>query len=95
MDAVCRDWRTAPIAPKEKALFGYLERLTLEPASLRQEDADAVLAAGWGEDEVFDAVTTCALFGFFNRWIDGNGVPDTPPGFYTARIAQMGDFRYA
>lgn len=95
MDAVCRDWRTAPVSDKEKALFGYVERLTREPASARQEHVDALLAAGWGEDEIFDAVTVCALFGFFNRWIDGNGVPDTPPGFYPARLQQVGDFRYA
>ena len=94
MDAVCRDFRSAPISEKEKALFAYLERLTLDPGSMRQEHADALKAAGWADADVFDAVSVVALFSFFNRWIDGCGVPDVPAGWYDARVKAMGDFRY-
>jgi uncharacterized peroxidase-related enzyme len=95
VDAVCRDPATAPISDKEKALFAYVERLNAAPASVTQGHADALKAVGWADDEIYDAVTVCALFNFFNRWIDGTGVPDTPPGFYDARLAQHGDRGYA
>lgn len=30
--------------------------------------------AGWTDDELYFAVTVCALFNFYNRWIDAAGV---------------------
>jgi alkylhydroperoxidase family enzyme len=95
VDAVCTDHRTAPISEKERRLFDYLERLTMAPSTLRQEDADVVKAAGWSDAAVYDAVTVCALFSFFNRWIDGTGVADVPKGFYEERLERFGDFGYA
>lgn len=95
MDAVCRDWRTAPIPEKEKALFGYLAKVTATPGSLAQADVDAVKAHGWGDDAIFDAVTVCSLFNYFNRWVDGTGVPDVPRGFYEERLEKFGDRGYA
>ncbi len=95
MDAVCHDYRTAPIPPKEKALFAFLARLNDAPATLEQADADALVAHGWTDAEVFDAVSVCSLFNFFNRWIDGTGVPDVPKGFYEARLEKGGDMGYA
>jgi len=31
-------------------------------------------AAGWTDEELFFAITVCALFNFYNRWIDATGV---------------------
>ena len=31
-------------------------------------------AAGWTDEELFFAITVCALFNFYNRWIDASGV---------------------
>ena len=95
MDAVCHDLETAPITEKEKALFRYVKRLTLEPASCRKEHVEALSAVGWTDAEIYDAVTVTSLFGFFNRWIDGTGVIDTPKGLYEGRLEQFGDRGYA
>jgi alkylhydroperoxidase family enzyme len=95
VDAVCRDPATAPIPAREKALFAYLGKLVDTPGSMTQADADALAAAGWSDAEAFDAVTVCSLFSFFNRWIDGTGVPDVPKGFYEARLERHGDMGYA
>ena len=65
------------------------------PGSLTLADADAVTKAGWTDAEVYDAVTVCALFNFFNRWIDGTGVEDVPKGFYEGRLEKLGDRGYA
>jgi hypothetical protein len=29
---------------------------------------------GWADDELYFAITVCALFNFYNRWIDASGV---------------------
>jgi hypothetical protein len=30
--------------------------------------------AGWTDEQVWYAITVCALFNFYNRWIDATGV---------------------
>ena len=65
------------------------------PARVRQADVDAARAAGWSDHALFDAATVCAIFNFFNRWIDATGVPDVPDRFYERRLAMHGDTGYA
>lgn len=92
---MCRDLASAPLPEAEKGLLRYAEKLTLAPSTVTQLDVDALKALGWADEAIFDAVTVTAMFAFFNRWIDGNGVADTPPGFYDQRLKTMGDFKYA
>ena len=95
MDAVCRDAEAAPIPAKEKALFRLLARVNREPWTVRQEHVDAAQAAGWSDQALYDAITVCSMFNFFNRWIDATGVPDAPEGVYEARLEAHGDLGYA
>lgn len=95
VDAVCADHETAPIPAKEKALFRYLAKVNDTPANVTQADVDAAKAAGWSDQALFDAATVCAMFNFFNRWIDATGVPPPTPGAYEKRLAQTGDMGYA
>ena len=37
-------------------------------------DLDAARAGGWTDDALYFAITVCALFNFYNRWIDASGV---------------------
>ncbi|HSR51502.1 MAG TPA: peroxidase [Acidobacteriota bacterium] len=65
---------------------------------LGQEDVDRVLEAGWSSEALYDAITVCALFNFFNKWIDATGVEDMPAEAYKAsgeRMAQSGYVREA
>jgi hypothetical protein len=55
----------------------------------------AVLAAGWSEEAVYDAVTVCALFNFYNTWIDGTGVADMPAAAYEASGQRLATRGYA
>jgi alkylhydroperoxidase family enzyme len=95
VDAICADFETAPISPKEKALFRYLAKVNDTPAKVSQADVDAVKAAGWSEQAIYDAATVCSLFNFFNRWIDATGVIPPVPGAYEKRLAQTGDMGYS
>ena len=95
MDAVCSDFATAPLSAREKALFAYLAKVNDAPGSLTEADARAALDAGWSDADLYDAVTVCALFNYFNRWIDGTGVEDAPRGLYEQRLEKFGDRGYA
>jgi alkylhydroperoxidase family enzyme len=70
---VQRDWRTAPVTPKLRATLGFLEKLTLHPADVAREDADAVRAAGVSDDALVDAIHVCALFSMIVRLADSLG----------------------
>lgn len=30
--------------------------------------------AGWNDEQIWYAITVCALFNFYNRWVDASGV---------------------
>lgn len=64
----------ADIDAKLLPLLAYVKKLTEAPSKVTAKDAEAVYAAGWDEQALFDAVTVCALFNFMNRIIEGTGV---------------------
>jgi hypothetical protein len=37
-------------------------------------DLDVVRHSGWTDEAIYFAITVCALFNFYNRWIDATGV---------------------
>ena len=65
---------TAALDARMKPVLQFVRKLTNAPAQVTRSDADAVFAAGWGEDALHDAAAICALFNFYNRLVDGHGV---------------------
>ena len=94
VDAVLNDYRTAPIDDREKALWAFIEQMNWESSRLRQEDIDTVKAAGWSDEALYDAITVCALFNFYNKWIDATGVSDMPAAAYAASGERLATFGY-
>lgn len=93
MDAVLEDHRTAPISEAERALFTFLEKVNRASPEVSEEDVEAVRAAGWSDEAIYDAVTVCALFNFYNVWVDATGVRDMPAAAYEMsghRLATQG-----
>lgn len=93
MGAVLEDYRTSPLSEAEKVLFGFLEKVNGTSPEIRREDVDEVKRAGWSEEAIYDAVTVCALFNFYNRWIDATGVQDMSSSAYDfsgQRLAEHG-----
>jgi len=91
--AVLQDYRTAPISDREKALFAFIEKVNRESSRLQKEDVEEVRAAGWSEEALYDAITVCALFNFYNKWIDATGVSDMTAAAYDVsgeRLATCG-----
>lgn len=91
--AVLDDYRTSPLSAAEKALFAFVEKVNGASRQIRREDVDAVKQAGWSEEAIYDAVTVCALFNFYNRWVDATGVHDMPAAAYALsgeRLAEHG-----
>jgi hypothetical protein len=90
---VLNDFATAPISDKEKALFEFLEKMNAQSNRIRQSDLTALKDVGWSEEAIYDAITVCALFRFYNAWIDATGVHDMPAAAYEMtgkRLATQG-----
>lgn len=94
VDAVLQDYRTAPIGDREKALFAFVEKMNRDSSRLRKEDLEELKAAGWSEEALYDAITVCALFNFYNKWIDAAGVGDMTPAAYAVSGERLAAFGY-
>ena len=94
VDAVLQDYRTAPISDQDKALFAFIDKVNGDSSRLRQDDIDEAKAAGWSEEALYDAITVCALFNFYNKWIDATGVRDMPAAVYAASGERLANFGY-
>jgi len=92
--AVLQDYRTAPISDREKALFAFIEKVNRASSRIRKDDVEEVKAAGWSEEALYDAISVCALFNFYNTWIDATGVGDMPAAAYAASGERLATFGY-
>jgi alkylhydroperoxidase family enzyme len=71
---VIRDLETSGLSEKEKALFRFVDRVNSCSQSITAADMGPLRAAGWDDDAIYYAITVCALFNFYNRWVDASGV---------------------
>lgn len=76
------DWRNAPIDESEKALFDLIEKVNRDSTAIDESDIETARAAGWSDQALYDAITVCALFNFYNVWVDATGVRDMTPEAY-------------
>ncbi len=85
VEAVERDWRRAELAPLERALCVYAEKLTREPWAMSRADLDALRAHGLDDVALHEAVQVIAYFNYINRVADAlhidlePGMPPYPP----------------
>jgi len=71
----------------------FLEKVNQDSTQVEQSDIDALNRAGWSDEALYDALTVCALFNFYNVWIDSTGVHDMPAEAYRVsgqRLAENG-----
>jgi hypothetical protein len=71
---VIRDLETSGLTEKEKALFRFVDRVNGCSRSIGPADIETLHTAGWDDDAIYYAITVCALFNFYNRWVDASGV---------------------
>jgi hypothetical protein len=71
---VLNDVETSRLSESERALFRFVRKVNHDSPSIQPEDIDALHAAGYTDEAIYYAITVCALFNFYNRWIDASGV---------------------
>ncbi|HEX8092001.1 MAG TPA: peroxidase [Blastocatellia bacterium] len=96
VQAVLEDFRASSLSDKDKALFAFVEKVNRTSNQIKQEDVDEAKRAGWTDEALYDAISVCALFNFYNRWIDATGVHDMPSSAYELsgkRLKEHGYFQ--
>ena len=71
-----KDLEASPLPEKDKALLRFVGKVTKNLPAVQAGDVAALRAAGWDDEAIYYAITTCALFNFYNRWITASGVPE-------------------
>ncbi|MCC7241928.1 MAG: hypothetical protein IT180_08385 [Acidobacteria bacterium] len=74
MDSVIADLESSALDERHKVLFRFVDRVNHASPALSIADLDVPRAAGWTDEALYFAITVCALFNFYNRWIDASGV---------------------
>lgn len=89
MEGALADLEASALAEADKALLRFVVKVNGEAHAVAAADVAAVTAAGWTDEAVYDAIMVCALFNFYNRWIDANGVGGCPDQLYRESGARM------
>jgi uncharacterized peroxidase-related enzyme len=71
---VVADIETSGLTDAEKALMRFLDKVNHDSPRITPADIEPLHAAGWTDEQIWYAITVCALFNFYNRWIDATGV---------------------
>lgn len=93
--AVLDDYTTAPISSQERALFAFIAKVVEDSTSITPADVAGARDAGWTDEALYDAITVCALFQFYNTWIDATGVSDMLPFSYERQAKRLAELGYA
>ena len=74
VESVLRDLEGSSLPEKEKVLLRFVDRVNHDSPRLTAADMQPLYEAGWTDEAIYYAITVCALFNFYNRWIDASGV---------------------
>jgi uncharacterized peroxidase-related enzyme len=72
------DWRKAELDAVQRALCAFAEKLSLQPAGMREDDLAALRAVGLDDAAIHDAVQVIAYFNYINRVADALHVEVEP-----------------
>jgi len=71
---VLEDIDSSSLTDAEKLLMHFLDKVNHDSPRITAADMEPLHAAGWTDEQIYYAITVCALFNFYNRWIDATGV---------------------
>jgi alkylhydroperoxidase family enzyme len=74
VESVMRDLESSRLPENEKALLRFVDRVNHHSPEITAADMQPLYEAGWTDEDIYYAITVCALFNFYNRWVDASGV---------------------
>ena len=93
MRGAISDLEKSGLPEREKRLLRFVTKVNHRAWEISAEDMKPIYAVGWTDEAIYYAITVCALFNFYNRWIDATGVhsmSDDAYGEFARRTAKHG-----
>ncbi|HVO58413.1 MAG TPA: hypothetical protein VMT51_12030 [Dongiaceae bacterium] len=80
IEALRRDYRTAPITEAERVMCDYVVKITRDATQCSPEDHDRLRAVGFDDKGILQITMIASWFNYINRMADALGVgrPDPP-----------------
>jgi uncharacterized peroxidase-related enzyme len=74
VEALEKDYTTAPITPQERVMVDYVVQLTKDATRIRKDDIERLRAAGFDDRGILQITMIAAWFNSINRVADALGV---------------------
>ena len=80
VEALQKDYRTAPITEQERVMLDYVVKMTKDATRCSPADHDALRAVGFDDRGIVQITLIAAWFNYINRVADALGVGrENPP----------------
>jgi uncharacterized peroxidase-related enzyme len=79
VDALRRDYRTAPISGQDRAMLDYVVQLTKDATKLGKQDQERLHAVGFDDKGILQITLIASWFNYINRVADALGVGRDSP----------------
>jgi uncharacterized peroxidase-related enzyme len=74
VEALERDYTTAPVSSQERVMLDYVVKLTRDATRVWKDDHDKLRAAGFEDKAILQITLIAAWFNYINRVADALGV---------------------
>jgi uncharacterized peroxidase-related enzyme len=74
IEALKRDYRTAPITEQERVMLDYVVKLTKDATKVWKDDHERLRAAGFDDKAILQITLIASWFNYINRVADSLGV---------------------
>lgn len=74
VQALRRDYRTAPIGEQDRAMLDFVNKLTKDPTQITRDDHARLHEAGFDDRGILQITLIAAWFNYINRVADALGV---------------------
>ena len=74
VEALEKDYTTAPITPQERVMLDYVVKVTRDATRVRKDDIEGLRAAGFDDRGILQITLIASWFNYINRVADALGV---------------------
>jgi uncharacterized peroxidase-related enzyme len=74
IEALTKDYTTAPISEQERVMLDYVVKLTKDATKVWKDDHDRLRAAGFDDKAILQITLIASWFNYINRVADALGV---------------------
>jgi uncharacterized peroxidase-related enzyme len=74
VDALEKDYTTAPITAQERVMLDYVVKITKDATKVWKDDHERLRAAGFDDKAILQITLIAAWFNYINRVADSLGV---------------------